>query len=113
MSEAKKDVLTTYETGVPVWVLYVARCSDDSLYCGITTDVIRRVREHNGTSRRGSAYCRSRRPVHLVFFKPCASHSAALREERAWKAQTKQHKEAFLQEYYAAHPEGSSSRSSY
>lgn len=46
--------------------VYLVRCSDGSLYCGATTDVARRVREHN-ESPHGSRYCRSRRPVELAF----------------------------------------------
>lgn len=46
------------------YAVYLVRCSDGSLYCGVSTDVERRVRQHNaGTA---SKYTRSRRPVELV-----------------------------------------------
>lgn len=59
--------------------VYLLRCADDSLYCGWTTDVERRVAEHDaGTASR---YTRSRRPVELAAVFEAADRSAALREE--------------------------------
>jgi putative endonuclease len=59
--------------------VYLLRCADDSLYCGWTTDVERRVGEHGaGTASR---YTRSRRPVELAAVFEAADRSAALREE--------------------------------
>lgn len=59
--------------------MYMLRCADDSLYCGWTTDVERRVAEHGaGTASR---YTRSRLPVELAAVFQAADRSAALREE--------------------------------
>jgi putative endonuclease len=59
--------------------VYLLRCADDSLYCGWTTDVQRRLARHAaGTASR---YTRSRRPVALAAVIPVADRSAALREE--------------------------------
>jgi putative endonuclease len=59
--------------------VYLLRCSDGSLYCGWTTDVQRRVAQHQaGTASR---YTRVRRPVRLATVIPVADRSAALREE--------------------------------
>ena len=59
--------------------VYLLRCADGSLYCGWTTDPARREREHQaGTASR---YTRSRRPVAIVWTRPCADRSEALREE--------------------------------
>jgi putative endonuclease len=59
--------------------VYLLRCADDSLYCGWTTDVRRRLARHAaGTASR---YTRSRRPVALAAVIPVADRSAALREE--------------------------------
>ena len=64
------------------WFVYIVRCSDDTLYTGITTDVERRVAEHNGTPEgRGAKYTKARRPVELVFTKACANRSEAGKEE--------------------------------
>lgn len=62
------------------WFCYVVRCADGSLYTGITTDLARRVQQHN-TARSGAKYTRSRRPVSLVYAEQCASRTeAAVRE---------------------------------
>ena len=73
-------------------MVYLARCGDGSLYTGITTDLDRRLREHNEGC--GGAYTRSRLPVTLVYREPAASRSQALRRERAIKLLTKAGKEA-------------------
>jgi putative endonuclease len=61
------------------------RCADGSLYTGITTDVARRVAEHNGDSGLGARYTRSRRPVELIYVEAAAGRSAASRREAAIK----------------------------
>jgi putative endonuclease len=59
--------------------VYLLRCGDDSLYCGWTTNLDRRLAAHRaGTASR---YTRSRAPVELVAVVPVADRSAALREE--------------------------------
>jgi putative endonuclease len=59
--------------------VYLLRCADESLYCGWTTDVERRVAAHSaGTASR---YTRSRRPVQVAAVFPVADRSAALKEE--------------------------------
>ncbi len=62
------------------WYVYMLRCSDNSLYTGITTDTARRVREHNSGSK-GARYTRARRPVQLVYQEVAASRSAAAKRE--------------------------------
>jgi len=75
------------------WFIYVVRCSDNSLYTGITTDVMRRVKEHN-TSKKGARYTRSRRPVTLAYVSEPAYHKgAALRGEQLFRLRTKTYKE--------------------
>ena len=61
------------------WRVYLLRCSDDSLYCGATTDLERRVQEHNQGV--GSRYTKSRLPVQLVWSSLELSKSVAFREE--------------------------------
>lgn len=59
--------------------VYLLRCADDTLYCGWTTDIRRRLAAHrSGTASR---YTRSRRPVELAVVIPVADRSAALTEE--------------------------------
>jgi putative endonuclease len=59
--------------------VYLLRCADDSLYCGWTTDVRRRLAAHS--SGAASRYTRSRRPVELAAVISVADRCAALREE--------------------------------
>ena len=65
------------------WFCYLLRCADNTLYCGITNDLDKRLAAHNaGTA---SKYTRARVPVELVFFEPCADRSAASKREMAIK----------------------------
>ena len=61
------------------WVVYLVRCSDKSLYCGISNDYKGRLIEHN--SGKGAKYTRSRRPVELVGISPEMTKSEALKLE--------------------------------
>ncbi len=61
------------------YYVYVVRCADGTLYTGVTTDLARRVEEHN--SGRGAKYTRGRRPVRLAFFEPATSRGRALKRE--------------------------------
>jgi putative endonuclease len=59
--------------------VYLLRCADDSLYCGWTTNIERRLAAH--ATGKASRYTRSRRPVRLAAVIPVPDRSAALREE--------------------------------
>ncbi|MBW1970142.1 MAG: GIY-YIG nuclease family protein [Deltaproteobacteria bacterium] len=61
------------------WVVYLIRCSDESLYCGITNDLKNRLAAHNSGS--GAKYTRSRRPVELVGASSEMTQSDALKLE--------------------------------
>lgn len=76
------------------WYVYLVRCSDKSLYCGISTDVERRVREHN--LGKGAKYTRSRTPVELVGAMQAESRSDALKLEYEVKQQPADRKYSFL-----------------
>lgn len=67
-----------------MYSLYLLRCADGTLYTGITTDLARRLQEHNG-SPRGAKYTRSRRPVELVYARRFRTRSRASREEARLK----------------------------
>jgi len=59
--------------------VYLVRCADDSIYCGWTTDLKKRVRAHN--SGQGAKYTRSRRPVKLVYAEEFEEKQEALSRE--------------------------------
>lgn len=77
------------------WSVYMVRCADGSLYTGISTDVERRVEEHN-TSPKSAKYTRSRRPVVLVYTQICSTHIEALRTERSIKKLSRPQKEKII-----------------
>jgi putative endonuclease len=61
------------------------RCADGSLYTGITTDLDRRLAEHNGDGPAGARYTRSRRPVQLVYSEVACNRSEASQREMTIK----------------------------
>ena len=69
--------------------IYLVRCADDSLYCGWTTDLKRRMDAHNGHIPGGAKYTRSRRPVTLVYAESFHQKQEAQRREYAIKRMTK------------------------
>lgn len=76
--------------------VYILRCCDDTLYTGITTDLVRRVAEHN-TSPVGAKYTRARRPVTLVYSRRFRTRSNALREEARVKRLSRAEKLSLIQ----------------
>jgi len=60
------------------WQVYLLECADGTLYCGVTTDLARRLAEHNGEAPGGARYTRSRRPVRLAGSAPVADRAEAL-----------------------------------
>lgn len=61
------------------WFVYLLECSDGSLYCGITTDLEKRVRVHN--SGKGAKYTKTRLPVKLWYFEESIDRSSASKRE--------------------------------
>lgn len=65
-----------------MWFVYILKCADKTFYAGVTTDLKRRVREHNSSSL-GAKYTRGRRPVKLVYSRRMKNKSLAAKAE--WK----------------------------
>jgi putative endonuclease len=61
------------------WECYLLRCADDTLYCGITNDLDKRLAVHNAGD--GAKYTRGRLPVQLMYHEACVDKSAALKRE--------------------------------
>jgi len=76
------------------WYVYILRCSDGSLYTGITTDVDRRFAAHQ--QGRGGAYTRSRPPTQILYRRQLPSRSAALVREAQIKALSRAQKLALI-----------------
>ena len=62
------------------WVVYLVRCVDESLYCGITNDIKKRLVAHN--SGKGAKYTKSRMPVEIAGVSSPMTKSEALKLER-------------------------------
>lgn len=63
-----------------MWYVYILKCKDKTFYTGVTTDLERRICEHN-SSKLGAKYTRNRRPVELVYSKAKRNKSYAQKEE--------------------------------
>jgi len=75
------------------YYFYILRCSDNSLYCGQTNNLQKRIKEHNNDDSK-SKYTRVRRPVKLVYFEKYKTINKALKRESEIKKMTKAKKEA-------------------
>lgn len=78
------------------WFVYIVRCADDSLYTGITKNVVRRIQEHNNDDCLGAKYTKVRRPVVLVHQEICMSRSAATKREIEIKKLSRKDKNILL-----------------
>ncbi|HUS29336.1 MAG TPA: GIY-YIG nuclease family protein [Kofleriaceae bacterium] len=79
-----------------MWVVYLVRCADATLYCGITNDLEARIAAHS--VGKGAKYTRRRGPVTLVFSQRCRTKHLALRIEYAIKQLTRPEKDALVAE---------------
>ena len=78
------------------YYVYLVRCSDDTLYTGITTDLERRVDEHNNSNKKGAKYTRTRRPVTLVYSEKHENRSEASKREYLIKKMRRKDKVSLL-----------------
>ena len=81
-----------------MWFVYILKCADGTFYTGITTEVSRRVKEHN-SSILGAKYTRGRRPVKLVCVRRKKTKSSAAKEECRIKSMTKKEKIFYISTY--------------
>ena len=65
------------------WFVYIIRCSDNSLYTGISTDPQRRFKEH--AKLKGAKYFYARSPLAFVYIEPVLNRSHATKKELAIK----------------------------
>ncbi len=80
----------------PLWHVYLARCADDTLYCGIAVDVAARIAAHD--AGKGARYTRGRGPLTVIATRRCRDQGFALRLERAVKALSRADKLALAAE---------------
>ena len=77
-----------------MWYVYILLCRDRSLYTGSTTDIARRLKEHN--SGKGSGYTRTRKPVKLIYTETYPDRSNAQKRESLIKAWPRKKKLALI-----------------
>jgi putative endonuclease len=76
---------------IKMYFLYILQCADQTLYTGITTDLDRRIKEHN-SSKLGAKYTKIRRPLKLVYSQQFTDRSEASKEESRIKKLSHQQK---------------------
>ncbi|ALO35929.1 endonuclease [Colwellia sp. MT41] len=85
----------TEDNKTTTWWVYFLRCNDNSLYAGVTTDIQRRIAEHNN-SKLGAKYTRARRPVSLAYLEAADNKSSACKKEYQIRHLTKAKKEQLV-----------------
>ena len=78
-----------------MWCVYMIRCSDASLYTGVTTDIERRFREHK-EGKVGAKYTRAKIALHVAYVETCASRSEAQVREAQIKKLPRSEKEILV-----------------
>lgn len=81
-----------------MWYTYIVRCSDDTLYTGITNNLSKRLRMHN--NGKGGSYTRSRKPVKLCYSEPYRTRSESLKRESEIKKLNKTSKEKLVKKKF-------------
>jgi len=78
------------------WLIYILECRDGSLYCGITNNLEKRLKQHKGEIKGGAKYTRSHLPCKLVYEEKSASRSEALQREAVIKKMSRDEKQALI-----------------
>lgn len=81
-----------------MYFVYILECSDHTFYTGITTNLDRRVKEHNN-SKLGAKYTKVRRPVRLIYSREFNNRSEASIEEARIKKLSRSEKLNFISCY--------------
>ena len=81
------------------WLIYILECGDGSLYCGITNNLEKRLKQHKGEIKGGAKYTRSHWPCKLVYEEKSASRSKALQREVIIKKMSKVEKQTLVNSF--------------
>lgn len=79
-----------------MYYFYIVRCSDNSLYCGQTNNLQKRIKEHNFDKTKSAKYTKIRRPVKLIYFEEYLTLQLAMKREFQIKKWTRVKKEALI-----------------
>lgn len=77
-----------------MYYFYILRCSDNSLYCGMTSNLQNRLKEHSSSGPKGAKYLRGKKPVTMVYSEKYSDIKAAMQRELEVKKWPKAKKEA-------------------
>lgn len=83
--------------------VYILKCSDDSYYVGSTTNLTKRIEEHNNEV--GANYTKKKLPVKLVYYEECQSIETAFLRERQLHGWSRKKKEALINNMHEKLPE--------
>jgi putative endonuclease len=81
-----------------MYYFYILRCNDNSLYCGQTNNLERRVKEHNYNKNKSAKYLRGKTPVLLIYQEEYSTLQEAMKREWQIKKWTKAKKEALVKD---------------
>ena len=81
------------------WLIYILECRDGSLYCGITNNIEKRLKQHKGEIIGGAKYTRSHWPCKLVYEEKSASRSDASQREAIIKKMSKIEKQTLINSF--------------
>lgn len=79
-----------------MYYIYLVRCKDNTLYCGQTNNLEKRLADHNSSLSRSAKYTKGRGPVILEYYEQVENLSDALKKEWALKKLTKKQKEILV-----------------
>lgn len=80
-----------------MYYFYILRCLDNSLYCGMTSNLEKRIKEHNSDNSKGAKYLRGRKPVIVVYSETYSDIKSAMSREFEVKKWSKAKKEALVE----------------
>lgn len=81
-----------------MFYFYILRCKDNTLYCGQTNNLEKRIKEHNSNSSKSAKYTKGRKPVKLVYSEKYSTLQEAMKREYEVKKWKKIIKEALISE---------------
>lgn len=94
MKNCRKSILENAIPSHKSHFVYILSCADGSLYTGYTTELFRRMREHN--EGKGAKYTRGRGPVELMYWEEGIDRSWGLRREEGIKRLSRRQKEELI-----------------
>jgi putative endonuclease len=86
-----------------MWVVYLLKCARNTLYCGITNNLEKRLKQHAGILTGGAKYTRANQPCVLVYREDAPERSSALKREYAIKQLSKTEKIALIKTQKTCH----------